>query len=234
MPMHLARSIAAFALTSLALVAVTVPALAQQPSDEQIAAIRAACRSDFMSHCSGVPRGGAEALACLKRNVAQLSLACQAAVNAVAAAAPAKPAPAAAPAAPAAPPPAPAAAAPAPAPAAPAPTAAPAPSGPAASAPATAAPAAPPKKNAAVPPKAPPPVAAAPVAPPPAVAPQTALGPIPPLSPRARLMILRACGAEQQALCANVPPGGGRIVECLAAHGASLSAGCRGAILSAR
>jgi hypothetical protein len=60
------------------------------------------------------------------------------------------------------------------------------------------------------------------------------LGPIPPLPPRARLMILRACGAEQQAYCANVPAGGGRIVDCLAANGASLSAGCRQAILSAK
>jgi hypothetical protein len=60
------------------------------------------------------------------------------------------------------------------------------------------------------------------------------LGPIPPLPPRARLMILRACGAEQQAYCATVPAGGGRIVDCLAANGASLSAGCRQAILSAK
>jgi hypothetical protein len=31
-----------------------------------------------------------------------------------------------------------------------------------------------------------------------------------------------------------VPAGGGRIVECLAEHGASLSPGCRDAILSAK
>jgi hypothetical protein len=47
-------------------------------------------------------------------------------------------------------------------------------------------------------------------------------------------MILRACSAEHQALCGNVPVGGGRIVECLAANGTSLSAGCRDAILSAK
>jgi hypothetical protein len=47
-------------------------------------------------------------------------------------------------------------------------------------------------------------------------------------------MILRACDAEHQAYCANVPPGGGRIVECLAANGSALSAGCRDAILSAK
>jgi hypothetical protein len=47
-------------------------------------------------------------------------------------------------------------------------------------------------------------------------------------------MILRACGTEQQAYCANVPAGGGRIVNCLAANGSSLSAACRQAIISAK
>jgi hypothetical protein len=47
-------------------------------------------------------------------------------------------------------------------------------------------------------------------------------------------MILRACGTEQQAYCANVPAGGGRIVDCLAANGSSLSAACRQAIISAK
>jgi hypothetical protein len=46
-------------------------------------------------------------------------------------------------------------------------------------------------------------------------------------------MIVRACGAERRALCANVPPGGG-IVECLAERGDALSQGCRNAILSAK
>jgi hypothetical protein len=50
---------------------------------QQKAAIRAACRSDFMSHCSGVQPGGAEALQCLKRNEAQLSAACRSAVAAI-------------------------------------------------------------------------------------------------------------------------------------------------------
>ena len=223
MPRFLRRSIVGLVLATLA-----VPALAQQPSEEQIAAVRASCRSDFLSHCAGVPRGGAEALQCLKRNVAQLSPACQAAVNAIAATAlkpEPKPAPAAsAPPAPtAAPPPAAPAAAPLPAPAVNAPA-------PAATAPT----APPPKKRVAVPPKpAAPPVAAAPAAPPPAAQP-TSLGPIPPLPPRLRLMILRACAAEHQAMCADVPPGGGRIVECLAANGSALSAGCRDAILSVK
>lgn len=223
MPRQLGRLIVGLAAASLAL-----PAQAQQPSEEQIAAVRASCRSDFLSHCAGVPRGGAEALQCLKRNVAQLSPACQAAVNAIAAAtsrpaAPPPPAPAAAP---------PPATAPAPAPA----PAAAAPPAPAVTAPAPAAnaPAAPSKKRVAAPPKAAAhPVAAAPAAPPPAAQP-TSLGPIPPLPPRIRLMILRACVAEHRAMCADVPPGGGRIVECLAANGSALSAGCRDTILSVK
>ena len=48
-------------------------ARAQQPSQDQIAAIRASCRSDFMANCSGVTPGGKDALECLKRNLAKLS-----------------------------------------------------------------------------------------------------------------------------------------------------------------
>jgi hypothetical protein len=59
----------------------TAPAAA--PTAQQKAAVRAACRSDFMSHCSGVQPGGAEALQCLKRNEAQLSAACRSAVAAI-------------------------------------------------------------------------------------------------------------------------------------------------------
>jgi len=218
------RSIAALA----ACVVWAPTAWAQQPSPDQINAIRASCRSDFMANCSGVPRGGAEALACLKQHMAQLSAPCQTAVSA---ATPKSPAPAAA--APAAPPPA-AAAAPtaSTAPTAPRPSVATAPPPPpepkAVSAP-------PPQKPRAAPAVAPAPARTAvtvPVAPP--ASQPTALGPIPPLPPRARLMILRACGAEQQAYCANVPAGGGRIVDCLAANGASLSPSCRQAILSAK
>jgi cysteine rich repeat protein len=90
------------------------PAAAQQPSQAQINAIRAACRGDFQAHCAGVQPGGQAALACLKKNVAGLSPGCQKAVTAVggaaapdtsgAATAAAAPPPAAAPAA--APPPA--------------------------------------------------------------------------------------------------------------------------------
>jgi hypothetical protein len=88
------------------LIAVTVgaasEALAQQPSQAQLNAIRQSCRSDYMAHCSSVPTGGAPALNCLKQNLSTLSSACQQAVNAIAArpAAPTAPPVAAAPAPP--------------------------------------------------------------------------------------------------------------------------------------
>jgi pyruvate/2-oxoglutarate dehydrogenase complex dihydrolipoamide acyltransferase (E2) component len=56
---------------------------AQPPTEQQKAAIRAACRSDFMAHCSGVQPGGAAALQCLQRNAARLSGACRSAVTAI-------------------------------------------------------------------------------------------------------------------------------------------------------
>jgi cysteine rich repeat protein len=59
------------------------PAAAQQPSPTQVNAIRSACRGDFQAHCAGVQPGGSAALACLKKNVAALSPACQKAVTAV-------------------------------------------------------------------------------------------------------------------------------------------------------
>lgn len=100
-----------------ALVGFAQAASAQRPSEEQIAAIRQACRSDFIAHCVGVTPGGPQALACLREHLSDLSATCQQAINAAApAVAPPAPAPAAAPAAPA-PAPAPAAAA-APSPAA--------------------------------------------------------------------------------------------------------------------
>jgi hypothetical protein len=56
---------------------------AQKPTPQQKSAMRAACRSDFMPHCSGVQPGGAEALQCLQRNAAQLSVPCKSAVTAI-------------------------------------------------------------------------------------------------------------------------------------------------------
>jgi hypothetical protein len=230
-------------IAALALIAACSPALAQQPTQDQINAIRSNCRSDFLSNCSGVPRGGPEAVRCLKDHLAQLSPGCHAAVSAIVPASAPKVAtpPPAAPAAP--PPPAPAAtAAPPSEPATPAaaPAAPPAAQPPAASAPAApAAPAAskkvPPAKTAQPPAPQPNRAAAAPAAPPaPAPAVQPSLLPLPPLAPRVRLMIVRRCAAERRALCADVPAGGGGIVECLAAHGDALSSPCRDAILSAK
>lgn len=70
-------------------------AFAQQPTKQQAAAIRSACRSDYMSHCSNVPTGGMEALQCLRDHVSQLSPSCQTAVKAATpSAAPATTAPA--------------------------------------------------------------------------------------------------------------------------------------------
>jgi hypothetical protein len=57
-------------------------AAAQQPSPDQIAAVKSNCRSDFMAKCWGVPRGGTEAFQCLKKNLASLSAPCRQAVKA--------------------------------------------------------------------------------------------------------------------------------------------------------
>ena len=218
-------------IAAVALVALCSPALAQQPTQEQISAIRSNCRSDFMSNCSGVPRGGAEVLRCLRDHMAQLSPGCRTAVSAATPAAAPKVAepPAAPPAAAEAPPaPAPAAAAPA-APVAPVASPATPPAAPAdqpSTATAPSAPTAPATSKKTRP--APQPNRAATAAPP------TSLGPIPPLRPALRLMIVRACRAETRTVCGMVPAGGGRIVDCLAEHGDALSPGCRDAILSVK
>ena len=75
-------------------------------------------------------------------------------------------------------------------------------------------------------------MAAAPaVAPPVAVEPVAVVGPIPPLPLRVRVEILNICRAEQVSLCGGVPAGGGRLVDCLVANQASISPGCRRALL---
>src|SRR5262245_45205159 len=73
--------------------------------------------------------------------------------------------------------------------------------------------------------------ATAPVPAPPPVAAEPAIGPIPPLPVRFRLEILNICRADQQQFCRAVPPGGGRLVDCLVANQASISPGCRRALL---
>ena len=70
----------------------------------------------------------------------------------------------------------------------------------------------------------------APAAAPPPVA-EPAIGPIGPLPVRFRLEILNICRAEQMQFCSGVPAGGGRIVDCLVANQASISPGCRRALL---
>ena len=116
------------AVAACTLAVAAVNSASAQVTAQQQSAIRANCRSDFMSKCSGVTPGGKDALMCLQKNVASLAPACKTAVSATipavqpaAEAKPAQPAPAAA-AAPPPPPPAAPAAASAPPPAAPKPS----------------------------------------------------------------------------------------------------------------
>jgi Cysteine rich repeat len=49
-----------------------------------------------------------------------------------------------------------------------------------------------------------------------------------PMRPREELFVLRsACGGDVRALCGGIPPGGGRIVQCLARQAASISPACK-------
>jgi hypothetical protein len=52
-----------------------------------------------------------------------------------------------------------------------------------------------------------------------------------PMRPREEMFVLRsACGIDVRALCAGIAPGGGRLMQCLAAQSASLSPDCRGVL----
>jgi hypothetical protein len=64
-------------------IVISASALAQAPTDAQREAIRSACRSDYMAHCSSVPPGGLESLQCLQKNMSSLSASCKSAVSAV-------------------------------------------------------------------------------------------------------------------------------------------------------
>jgi hypothetical protein len=68
---------------------VAVVAVPAGPTAAQQSAMKQACRSDFMSRCSGVTPGGKDALVCLQRNVAGLSPACKQVVSATMGGAPA-------------------------------------------------------------------------------------------------------------------------------------------------
>ena len=64
----------------------------------------------------------------------------------------------------------------------------------------------------------------------PAAAPTAALV-LRPMRPREVIFVLRSgCGEDARALCSDVPPGGGRIMQCLAAQSASLSPACSGVL----
>jgi Cysteine rich repeat len=92
--MHIPGSTAIGRLTGLLMVSLgwVSPAVAQQPSQAQISAVRQACPADYQTYCSNVPTGGAASLACLKRNAQSLSEPCRQAVAAIGSPAPAAPA----------------------------------------------------------------------------------------------------------------------------------------------
>jgi hypothetical protein len=235
-------------------------AIAQQPTQAQRDALRAACRSDFIANCAGVQPGGRDALMCLVRNSAKLSAPCGAAVSAVTGGAQAAPA-----AAPAAEKP-------------PAPASADEAGKPRSSSTAPANPSSRPspqqlsalrtacrsdfvancagvhpggvealqclKRNgerlsvscrravAAVGGNAPgSPAPPAVAVPAPAAAP---LGPLPPMRPREALAILRICAADARLLCSGTPLGGGRLIGCLAENAPNLSPECYSALAAAR
>ncbi|MGY3237334.1 MULTISPECIES: cysteine rich repeat-containing protein [unclassified Bradyrhizobium] len=71
------------ALFAAALFASATSAFAQAPTEAQKSAIRSACRSDFIAHCSSVTPGGVEAYQCLQSHMSSLSAGCQTAVRAV-------------------------------------------------------------------------------------------------------------------------------------------------------
>jgi hypothetical protein len=97
----LRRDTALCAILTAAIVAVATPSFAQV-TEAQKEAVKSACRSDFIAHCSSVTPGGEAALQCLGKNMSSLSAGCASAVKAVEAAAAPKSEPAKTGAAPAA------------------------------------------------------------------------------------------------------------------------------------
>jgi hypothetical protein len=91
------RLVAARGAVLAGTIAISASAFAQAPTDAQREAIRSACRSDYMAHCSSVPPGGLESLQCLQKNMSSLSGSCKSAVSAVEAPAAKSETPAAAP-----------------------------------------------------------------------------------------------------------------------------------------
>ena len=69
-------------MIAAAMLAVATPSFAQ-PTDAQKEAVKSACRSDYMAHCSSVQPGGEAALQCLAKNMSSLSASCASAVKAI-------------------------------------------------------------------------------------------------------------------------------------------------------
>lgn len=98
----LRRDAALCALMAAAMLAAATSSFAQGPTEAQKEAVKSACRSDFMAHCSSVQPGGEAALQCLAKNMSSLSSGCAGAVKAIEASAAPKSEPAKTEAAPAA------------------------------------------------------------------------------------------------------------------------------------
>jgi outer membrane biosynthesis protein TonB len=275
----MSRHVSALGALAIAVTFAAMPAFAQAPTDAQRSAIKSACRSDYIAHCSSVQPGGMEALQCLQKNMSSLSSNCQSAVRAIEPAAEPK-----ADAKPEAKPEAKTEAKPEAKPETPAAATAEPAAKPAAEPKSAAAPAAKKPTNAqtaavrsacrsdymancaSVPPGgaaslqclkqhesklsakcqqavnaigggaapaaagAPANTTAAPGAAP-AAAPAVAPMVLRPMLPREALFVLRSgCGVDARALCPGIPPGGGRIIQCLASQPASLSPACTSAL----
>jgi Cysteine rich repeat len=68
-----------------------------------------------------------------------------------------------------------------------------------------------------------------------ATAPAVAAQPMPAMTLREQIMVLRqSCAGDYRALCGGVPLGGGRAIACLRANAASLSPQCGEALSGAR
>src|SRR5204863_8244209 len=70
------------ALMAALMLAVATPCFAQ-PTEAQKEAVKSACRSDFIAHCSSVQPGGEAALQCLAKNMSSLSSGCASTVKAI-------------------------------------------------------------------------------------------------------------------------------------------------------
>ena len=243
----LRRDAALFALLTAAIAAIATPSFAQGPSEAQKAAVKSACRNDYIAHCASVPPGGEAALQCLARNMSSLSPSCQSAVHAIEASVAPKNEPANTEAAPAAAPTTETTAAEPKGEAKPAITATKKPSSAQVSTIRSACRDDYRKVCAGVPTGGAPALqcleknkarvsaacsaalaAAGGVAPAPATGAAPAVIVLRPMMPREELFVMRsACGDDIRTLCAGVVPGGGRIMQCISNRAAELSPACR-------